>query len=295
MRSSLPLLRRGRINLNDNTTASAAAGLDVRIAQELVEQARSEGLSLTGADGGDPPRDRGGLGSGDDRTPRPCQRRPRRRCPRSRTVPPQYRADRYRAGRGRGAAGSRQFEPQIVPKHARRITGFDEAVVSIYTKGLTTGEIRDHLAEIYGAEVSRETISKITDAVAAELAEWQSRSLDRVYAVVMIDCTWVKIRDGQVTSRPSTSRSVSASTEPMTLTEEAKYRRGRRSDPHRNRVHHPARPHWTCQHGLAFGVRPGRFGRVLKHHSRRGPRDQVVATASDLRHPGLLKVRDREI
>ncbi|MEU1959678.1 IS256 family transposase [Nocardia sp. NPDC019304] len=89
-----------------------------------------------------------------------------------------------------------------MPKHARRVAGFDEAVVSLYAKGLTTGEIRAHLAEIYGADVSRETISKITDAVAGELAEWQSRPLDRVYAVVMIDCIWVKIRDGQVASRP---------------------------------------------------------------------------------------------
>lgn len=87
-----------------------------------------------------------------------------------------------------------QFEPRIVPKHARRVAGFDEAVVSLYAKGLTTGEIRAHLAEIYGADISRETISKITDAVAGELAEWQSRPLDRVYAVVMIDCIWVKIR-----------------------------------------------------------------------------------------------------
>jgi transposase-like protein len=58
-----------------------------------------------------------------------------------------------------------------VPKHARRVAGFDEAVVSLYAKGLTTGEIRAHLAEIYGADISRETISKITDAVAGELAE----------------------------------------------------------------------------------------------------------------------------
>lgn len=98
--------------------------------------------------------------------------------------------------------GPGEFGPRIVPKHARRVTGFDEAVVSLYAKGLTTGEIRAHLTEIYGADISRETISKITDAVAGELAEWQSRPLDRVYAVVMIDCIWVKIRDGQVASRP---------------------------------------------------------------------------------------------
>lgn len=65
-----------------------------------------------------------------------------------------------------------QFEPRIVPKHARRVAGFDEAVVSLHAKKLTTGEIRAHLAEIYGAGISRETISKITDAVTGELAEW---------------------------------------------------------------------------------------------------------------------------
>lgn len=73
-----------------------------------------------------------------------------------------------------------------MPKHGRRVSGFDEAVISLCAKGLTTGEIRDHLAELYGADVSRKTISKLTDAVAAELAEWQS--MDRVYAVVVIDC-----------------------------------------------------------------------------------------------------------
>jgi putative transposase len=73
--------------------------------------------------------------------------------------------------------------------------------VSLYAKGLTTGEIQAHLAEIYGAEVSRDTISRVTDAVAAELDEWRSRPLDRIYAVVMIDCIYVKIRDGAMASR----------------------------------------------------------------------------------------------
>ena len=93
------------------------------------------------------------------------------------------------------------FEPKIVPRHARRVDGFDEAVVSLYAKGMTTGDIRAHLAEIYGTDISRETISKITDSVAEELAGWQNRPLDRVYTVIMIDCIHVKIRNGQVSNR----------------------------------------------------------------------------------------------
>lgn len=94
------------------------------------------------------------------------------------------------------------FEPQIVPKHARRVQGFDEAIISLYAKGLTTGEIAAHLAEIYGTQVSRELISKVTDKVNDELAAWQSRPLDRVYPVLFIDAIHVKIRDGQVANRP---------------------------------------------------------------------------------------------
>jgi putative transposase len=73
----------------------------------------------------------------------------------------------------RDRAGS--FAPKVVPKHKRRIGGFDEAVISLYAKGLSTGEIQAHLEEIYGAEVSKEAISKITDAVNSEVVEWQNR------------------------------------------------------------------------------------------------------------------------
>ncbi len=94
------------------------------------------------------------------------------------------------------------FDPVIVPKHARRLEGFDEAVVSLYAKGLTTGEIQSHLGEIYGAEVSKDTISRITDAVNAQAIEWQNRPLDPLYPVVFIDAIVVKIRDGSVANRP---------------------------------------------------------------------------------------------
>jgi transposase-like protein len=94
------------------------------------------------------------------------------------------------------------LEPQIVTKRQRRLTGVDEIVLSLYAKGLTTGEISAHFAEIYGASVSRETISRITDKVLEEMAAWCARPLDEVYAAIFIDAIMVKVRDGQVANRP---------------------------------------------------------------------------------------------
>jgi putative transposase len=94
------------------------------------------------------------------------------------------------------------FAPKIVAKRQRRLGGVDDMVISLVAKGLTTGEVRAHLAEVYGAEVSRDTISAITDRVLEDLAEWQSRPLEPVYAVLFIDVINVKIRDGQVANRP---------------------------------------------------------------------------------------------
>ncbi|SFK38296.1 Transposase (or an inactivated derivative) [Amycolatopsis sacchari] len=94
------------------------------------------------------------------------------------------------------------FEPQIVKKRQRRLTDVDEIVLSLYAKGMTTGEISAHFAEIYGASVSKETISRITDKVVAEMQDWASRPLDAVYAAVFIDAIVVKVRDGQVANRP---------------------------------------------------------------------------------------------
>jgi len=79
------------------------------------------------------------------------------------------------------------FEPQIVKKRQRRLTDVDEIVLSLYAKGLTTGEISAHFAEIYGASVSKETISRITDTVVAEMQDWAARPLDGVYVAVFID------------------------------------------------------------------------------------------------------------
>jgi putative transposase len=94
------------------------------------------------------------------------------------------------------------FEPQIVKKRQRRLTDVDEIVLSLYAKGLTTGEISAHFAEIYGASVSKETISRITDTVVAEMQDWAARPLDGVYVAVFIDAIMIKVRDGQVANRP---------------------------------------------------------------------------------------------
>lgn len=93
------------------------------------------------------------------------------------------------------------FEPVVVRKRQRRLPGVDEVVLSLYARGLTTGEISAHFQEIYGADVSREAVSRITERVVAEKDEWCSRPLDRVYAAVFIDATVVKVRDGQVANR----------------------------------------------------------------------------------------------
>jgi putative transposase len=93
------------------------------------------------------------------------------------------------------------FEPQIVKKRQRRLSDVDEIVLSLYAKGMTTGEISAHFAEIYGASVSKETVSRITDKVVADMSEWSSRPLDSVYAAVFIDAIHVKVRDGQVANR----------------------------------------------------------------------------------------------
>ena len=94
------------------------------------------------------------------------------------------------------------FDPQIVKKRQRRLTGVDEIVLSLTAKGLTTGEIAAHFDDVYGATVSKDTISKITDKVIEEMTEWCNRPLESVYPVVFIDAIFVKVRDGQVTNRP---------------------------------------------------------------------------------------------
>lgn len=92
----------------------------------------------------------------------------------------------------------RTFTPQIVKKRQRRLGDVNEVVLSLYAKGLTTGEISAHFADIYGASVSKDTVSRITETVVAEMEEWKHRPLDSVYAAIFIDAIVVKVRDGQV-------------------------------------------------------------------------------------------------
>ena len=87
-------------------------------------------------------------------------------------------------------------------KRQRRLDGIDEIVLSLTARGLTTGEVAAHFDDVYGASVSKDTISKITDKVIEEMTEWQHRPLDRVYPVVFIDAIVVKVRDGQVRNKP---------------------------------------------------------------------------------------------
>ncbi|HZL43696.1 MAG TPA: IS256 family transposase [Verrucomicrobiae bacterium] len=91
------------------------------------------------------------------------------------------------------------FEPQIVAKGQRRFEGIDQAIISLYSRGLTTREIEGHLLEIYGVEVSPTLVSQVTDAVCADVQVWQNRPLEEVYPIVYFDALWGKVRDnGQV-------------------------------------------------------------------------------------------------
>jgi putative transposase len=91
------------------------------------------------------------------------------------------------------------FEPQIVAKGQRRFEGFDQAIISLYARGLTTREIEGHLLEIYGVEVSPMLVSQVTEAVLAEVQVWQNRPLEEVYPIVYFDALWGKVREhGQV-------------------------------------------------------------------------------------------------
>jgi putative transposase len=94
------------------------------------------------------------------------------------------------------------FEPKIVGKHQRRFTGFDDKILSMYARGMSTREIQGHLQEIYGAEVSPTLISEVTDAVIDELQQWQSRPLEPIYAIIYLDALYVKMRhEGRVENR----------------------------------------------------------------------------------------------
>ena len=182
---------------------------DEQLLRELTERARKDGLKLTGEGGllgkltkmvvegalegemddhlGYSRHDAAGRNSGNSRNGH-----------RGKTVLTEAGPVEISVPRDRDSS----FEPKIVAKRQRRLTGVEDMVISLSAKGLTHGEISAHLAEVYGAEVSKQTITTITDRVMDGMAEWQSRPLDPVYAVVFIDAIQVKIREGQVANRP---------------------------------------------------------------------------------------------
>lgn len=201
--------------VNERTTAEAVArpvlagAVDEEMVRQSGEQARAEGLQLTGE---------GGLlarltkmvvesaleGEMEDHLGYARHHRAGRDGANSRNGtrakellteagPVQIAVPRDRDG---------SFTPQLVKKRQRRLSGLDDLVISLPAKGLTHGEICAHLAEVYGAEVSKQTISIITEKVLEGMAAWQNRPLDAVYPVIFIDAVNVKIRDGQVANRP---------------------------------------------------------------------------------------------
>jgi transposase-like protein len=186
-----------------------SAQIDQReLAQQLVESARSEGVELVGPDGmltgltktvletaleaeltehlGYEAHDPAGHHSGNSRN-----------GTRTKTVQTEIGPVEIEVPRDRDAS----FEPTIVKKRQRRLSGIDEVVLSLSARGLTTGEIAAHFADVYGATVSKDTISRITDKVIEEMQSWANRPLDPIYPVVFIDAIHLKVRDGQVTNR----------------------------------------------------------------------------------------------
>lgn len=95
-----------------------------------------------------------------------------------------------------------EFSPQIIPKHQTRFNGFDDKIISMYARGMTTRDIQGHLQEIYGVEVSADLISTVTDAVINDVKEWQSRPLEEIYPILYLDATAVKVRsEGRVINK----------------------------------------------------------------------------------------------
>ena len=189
--------------------AEPVDGVDAELVGRLVEQARAAGLQLTG-DGGllqqltkrvveaaldGEITDHLGYGKGD---PAGNNGQNSRNGTRAKTVLTEVGPVDIVVPRDRDGS----FEPQIVKKRQRRLSGVEDMVISLSAKGLTTGEIAAHLAEVYGAQVSRQTISTITDKVVEGMTEWQNRPLDAVYPVIFLDAVHVKIRDGKVANRP---------------------------------------------------------------------------------------------
>ncbi len=95
-----------------------------------------------------------------------------------------------------------EFEPKLIPKYKKDISGIEEKVISLYARGMSTRDIHDQIQELYGMELSAEMVSKITDRILPEVREWQSRPLNPVYPFVFMDCIHYKVReDGRILSR----------------------------------------------------------------------------------------------
>ena len=189
----------------ETETNSAQPGISDARLKELVEQARAEGLQLTGDGGllskltklvvesalegemddhlGYGKSDPAGRGSGNSRNGR-----------RTKNVLTEAGPVELEVPRDRDSS----FEPKIVAKRQRRLSGVEDMVISLSSKGLTTGEIAAHLAEVYGADVSKQTISTITERVMEGMAEWQNRPLDEVYPILYIDAIHYSVRDNGV-------------------------------------------------------------------------------------------------
>jgi putative transposase len=95
-----------------------------------------------------------------------------------------------------------RFDPVLIGKYRRRFAGFDDKIIALYARGMTTREIAEHVGELYGTEISPDLVSAVTDAVLEEVAAWQSRGLDSTYAIIFFDAIRVKIRnEGLVSNR----------------------------------------------------------------------------------------------
>ena len=94
------------------------------------------------------------------------------------------------------------YEPQIIKKHQRRFDGFDDKIISMYARGMTTRDIQAHLEDIYGVEVSADLISTVTNSVVTEVKEWQSRPLEEIYPIMYLDAMVLKVRsEGHVVNK----------------------------------------------------------------------------------------------
>lgn len=178
------------------------------VAERLVDQARADGVSLTGEGGlltglvqqvlqsaletemtdhlGYEQHSSSGWGSGNSRNGHYPK-----------TVATEIGDVRVEVPRDRNGS----FEPQTVPVGSRRLSGLDAQIISLYAKGLTTGDIAAHLFDVYDKNIDRSTISRVTDQIVDDMQSWQSRPLDTIYPVLLVDGIRIKIRDGTVTNR----------------------------------------------------------------------------------------------